>query len=67
MSSWKQTGLDWTHQTTDAKVGRPYLTRRIVIEVSLSLSKGSEMIGPSVFLTSSNTQTEIQVLNQFLM
>jgi hypothetical protein len=50
-----------------SKVGRPYLTRRIVIEVSLSLSKGSEMICPSVFLTSSNTQTEIQVLNQFLM
>ncbi len=52
------------NEVSKAKLGR---RRRIVIEVSLSLSKGSEMIGPSVFLTSSNTQTEIQVLNQFLM
>ena len=33
------------------KVGIPYLTRRIVIEVSLSSWKGSGMIGPWVILT----------------
>ena len=39
------------------KVGIPYLSRQVVIEISLSSWKGSEKIGPCVILTSSKTQT----------
>ena len=49
------------------KVGTLYLTSRIVMEPSLGSREGSEIISPTVILTSSNTQAEMQVLNSFVM
>ena len=49
------------------KVGTLYLTSWIVMEASLGSWEGSEIISPTVILTSSNTQAEMQVLNSFVM
>ena len=45
---------------TITKAGTSYLTSRIVMEPSLGSREGSEIISPTVILTSSNTKAEIQ-------